>query len=180
MNLRIPFLFVAFVATTFTAARAQQPTSLEDLQAARNSRVALVVAISRNEIPVARALQQLRAASKSSGFVQSPDVDQAYAALDVGHRLLAVDRPDAAEDFFRVAEQDFDQAAKRTPPGQAREKARYLRELALVRGRFLNKAAQAKADIDEAIRLQPDDKALKDFRGELARGRGEFFKDPQG
>lgn len=169
-------LLAALAASALTAA-AQQPVSLETMKAALQFRADLVAAVGRDAETPASALQRLRDNGSASGLATARDVDLGYAALDVGHRLLALRRPDAAEVFFRAAEEGFELASNRTPRTLAREKAQYLEKLAVVRGNYLNKIAQAKADIDEAIQLQPNDKSLGESRSLLARGRGEQFKE---
>ena len=174
----VHLLLLAVLAASVLTATAQPAVSLATMQAALKFRADLATAVGSQAETPASALQRLRASGAASGFTAEPDVDLAYAALDVGHRLLALHRPDAAEEFFRAAETAFEQASNRTPRAQAREKAQYLQKLALVRGNYLNKVAQAKADIDEAIQLQPNDKSLDESRRVLARGRGEQFKEP--
>lgn len=152
------------------------PTALKTMQAALAFRVEMASAIIRKTETPAGALDRLRARAGASGLALAGEADFALAVLDVGHRLLASDRPEAAEVFFRAAEQAFATAARQTPDDQVREKVGFLQKLALVRGKYLNQAAQARADIDEAIRLQPEDPALRQVRSQLARGQGETFK----
>lgn len=172
MNYRIPQLMAALVALVLSAQA--QTTSLEVMRAARNFRQELALSVSQNLQSPGQALAMLRANKGASGRAAAAEDDFAYAALDVGYRLLAMERPAAAEEFFLVAEQGLMVVANRS--NQPRERAEHLRQLALLRGRYLNKIAQAKADIEEAIRLQPEDPSLKETRALIARGRGEHFK----
>ncbi len=170
MKPRFPVLLAALAASALTS-MAQQTPSLSSLQAALKVRADIATAVGRGAETPERGLQQLRKA----GLAQ--DADLAYAALDVAHRLLGAEHPTEAEVFFHSAEQAFEQALKQA--AGAREKAQYLQKLAEVRGKYLNKIAQAKADIDEAIRLQPNDKSLIESRSQLARVRGEHIKEPK-
>jgi hypothetical protein len=175
MNLKFPLFLAAFAATALTLA-AEESAAMKTMQAALKFRAEMAMAVGKNAEAPQSALKRLRDSGAASGMAVGRDADLGYAALDVGHKLLAIGRPDAAEVFFRAAELAFEQVANRTPRAQAREKAQYLQKLALVRGNFLNKPAQAKADIDDAILLQPEDKSLEQSRRQLARGRGEQFK----
>lgn len=154
---------------------AAQTTSLETMRAARELRQELSLSVSQGAQTSGKALATLRSTKGASGRAGSADADLAFAALDIGYRLMALERPDAAEDFFRAAAQSFAVELNRTTP--AKERAQLLQQLALIRGRFLGKIDQAKADIDEAIRLQPSDTSLKETRALLARGHGEHFKN---
>lgn len=179
MKIRIPLFLAALVAFALPAV-AKQPVPLETMQAALRFRADMAAAVAAGAETPGNALQRLRENGAASGLNKPQDADYGYASLDIGHRLLAMRRLEAAEQFFRAAEAGFEQATRRTPAAQAREKAAYLRELAHIRGKFLNQPAQAKADIDEAIRLQPGDKLLAEARGDLARGRSEHFKGARG
>jgi len=174
---RSSLILIAALAASGLTAMAQQPVPFDTMRAALQFREEIASAVAaQSETPQA-ALKRLWDSGAASGMNVPRDADYGYASLDIAHRLLAVRQVEAAEAFFQAAEAGFDQASARTPRGQAREKAEYLRQLAHVRGKFLNKIAQAKADIDEAIQLQPNDKTLVEVRGDLARGRSEHFKD---
>ncbi len=172
MQFRIPIL--AAVSATLALTSPAQTTSIEAMTAARSLRQELALAVSQSAQSSSKALALLRGNKGASGRAGSSDADFAYAALDVGYRLMALERPEAAEDFFRAAELSF--AAELNRTAQARGRAELLHQLAILRGRFLGKIAQAKADMDEAVRLQPNDVGLREARAGLARGRGEFFK----
>lgn len=148
------------------------------MQAALKFREQLATDVVAGVILPAHALKLLQQKPNASGLEVGPATDLGYAALDLGHRLLALRHPDLAEPFFQMAEEGFAQAANQEP--QARGKAHLLQQLAHVRANYLNKPAQARADIDEAIRLQPGNKALAETRAALARGRSEFFKPQSG
>lgn len=122
------------------------------------------------------ALGQLREESSPTGLKLDPDADFAFAAIDVGHRLLAAGKTVQAEKVFQAAEQSLDTVVKRTANAQAREKAQYLTQLSLIRGNYLNKKDQARQDIDEAIGLQPEDKDLKRAKDALGVPAAEFLQ----
>lgn len=179
-----PALFCFLLGSAATAgAAASAPAPARALTDAMSSaleyRAQLALAVAKNQEAADAALLRLSAHRDASGFVlASADADLGYAALDVGRRLISLKRPDAAEVFFRAAEQALAQAARQAAtPEQAHDKAQYLQKLATVRATYLNQAVQAKADIDEAIRLQPEDKSLVEARQRLARGRPEAFKE---
>lgn len=179
MKPRLLLLFTAFAAASLPSV-AQQPVSLATMQAALQFRAEIATAVAAETETPENALKRLRENSAASGLNKSRDADYGYASLDIAQRLLAMREVEAAEVFFRAAETGFEEASNHTPRGQAREKADYLRNLAHIRAKFLNKAAQARDDIDEAIRLQPEDKTLIETRGDLARGRSEHFKGSRG
>jgi hypothetical protein len=116
----------------------------------------------------AAAVTRLKAQAAASGLQIDSAADFAYAAIDVGQRLLAAGKPAAAEGFFQAAEQSLDGLVKRTADTQAKDKAQYLRKLSFIRGNYLNNAAQAKLDIEQALALQPNDKGLQRARQALA------------
>jgi hypothetical protein len=147
------------------------------MRAALLFRENLAELVGGNEETTESALNRLRQAGTASGFAAGQAMDFSYASLDVGYRLLALRRPDAAEVFFRAAEDGFQLAVGQTSSAQAREKAEYLGKLAQIRGSFLNKIDQARLDIDEALRLLPGDKTLEELRRVLARGHSEQFRE---
>lgn len=166
-------LLIALFAINMLQSQAQT-ASVESLRTARDLRQKLALSVSQNAETTAKALATLRSTRSTSGRSISADSDLAYASLDVGYRLLALERPDAAEEFFRAAEQAFE--AEYSRRSLARDKAEVLQHLAVIRGRFLGKIDQAKADIAEAINLQPDDAALKEARSLLERGQSKNIK----
>ena len=125
----------------------------------------------------AAALVRLKKEPSPTGLNLDADADFAFAAIDLGRRLIAAGKPDDAEKFFREAEKSLDLAVKKTPDTAARDKAQYLQKLALIRSQYLGKVPQAKADLAEAIRLQPDDQHLRQTRDAVARDQAEHFKD---
>lgn len=139
-------------------------------------RVELAAGIVSGQENAAAALTRLHAAPAPSGLAVQADADFGFAAIDIGERLAAAAKFAEATLFFRDAEISLDRAVAATPDLRAGEKALYLRKLALIRGRYLQAAAQAKADLDRALALQPEDKALQHAREMLARTNAEYFK----
>lgn len=122
-------------------------------------------------------IAQLKGTANASGLKIDSDADFAFAALDVGQRLIAAGKPAEAEAFFREAEKSLDKIVKKTPDTAANDKVQFLSALALLHARYLNNAAQAKADLDAAIKLKPDDKHLEGLRGTLGKEHGEVFNE---
>ncbi len=133
-------------------------------------------AILRGDERAASALARLKAGSQRSGLgVADDDADLGYAALDVGLRLIGAERAAEAEPFFDLAEKSLAKLVQKTPDGDAAAKSRYLATLAFIRSRFFNRDAEAKAALDAADRLQPDDPQLKQMRARLGTGKGGYF-----
>ena len=174
MNIKFPVLLILCASATFTLN--VQAADLNTLKVALKFRADMATAVSTNQETVESALQRLKDSGTASGLTVSRDADFAQAAFDVGLRLMAADKPAAAELFFRAAEPTLEQVANQTPVTQAREKAQYLQKLAMLRGKYLNKAAQARDNMDAAVQLQPDDKSMVEVRAQLARGHGDTFK----
>lgn len=123
------------------------------------------------ELPL-KGLERLREAKLSSGMTGNAEVEFALAAVDIGHRLLGAEKRSEAEVFFSAAEKTFDQVLSRAEvPITDKEKALYLRHLAHLRGNFLGKQDQARADIEQAIQLQPEARELQETKAQLAKGR---------
>lgn len=123
------------------------------------------------------ALARLQGGSNRSGMALSDDDgDLAYATLDMGLRLIGARRPEEAERFLIVAERSLTKLVQKTPDSDATAKARHLATLAFIRSRFLNRDADAKAALDAADRLRPDDPLLNQMRDRLGSGKGKYFQ----
>jgi hypothetical protein len=130
--------------------------------------------------PVA-SVAKLLTTARASGLKIEADADFAFAAVDIGERLIASGKNLGAELFFREAEKALDRLVKKTPDTAPAEKAQYLSALARIRINFLNNPVQAKADLDAALKLRPADKFLGDLRSSLGSEHGDVFKDqPRG
>jgi hypothetical protein len=165
------------VANSVPPASAPAPAapSLNALTAACQMRADMVAGIVKGTEKPDAALARLKRLSSPMGFSIDPEAELGYAAIDIGHRLLSAGKPVEAEIFFKAAEQPLAAAVKKTPETQPRDKAQFLQQLALIRGRYLNNAVQAKADIEQAIVLQPKDEGLQQNRAQLARDHGRLF-----
>jgi len=126
-------------------------------------------AVLRGETDTDSAIARLRSANLPSGLQIDTDAGFAYAAIDVGQRLLVLRKPAEAEQFFLAAESSLAELVQRTDDTQAQGKAQFLRKLSYIRGNYLKEAPQALIDIDQAIALQPDDKGLQRAKAALAK-----------
>jgi hypothetical protein len=161
-------------ASISTGAVADVTKSLTD---ARKLRADMVDNILNGSEKPPAAIARLRALDSPSGLPIDHDTDFAFAAIDIGLRLLPPGKAAEAEQFFHEAEKSLVLVLNKTPDTQAHDKAELLKHLAFIRGRFLGNPAQARLDIEQAITLQPDDKNLQDVRQNLARENAESFKD---
>lgn len=148
--------------------RAQDGSARQKMRAALEMRANLAIAVARNALSPAEAIQQLQTGG-ASGLQLEKDTDFAYAAIDVGRRLMGAEQPEAADVFFRAAEPLLAQAANRATA--TREKAGLLKNLAVIRADYLGKVDQARADMAEAIRLQPGDVRLQQAKARMEGGR---------
>lgn len=152
---------------------AQLSKEMQDGLTLRSDAVAAVVKGSEQS---AAAITRLKAHGSPSGLKIDKDADFAFAAIDVGQRLLVTGKSAEAEEFFREAEKSLEQAVKKTPDSSAREKAQYLNKLSFVRAYYLNKVSQARLDLDQAIALQPDDQKLRRTKVQLPSDPAEMLK----
>ncbi len=137
----------------------------------------MAVAIRQGGETPESAISRLKTHGSPSGQNIDRDAGFAYAAMDVGQRLLAADKAVEAEKFFQEAEKALDKVIKKTPDSAARDKTQFLSALAHIRGNFLNKPREARADLETALRLQPNDEHLKQSLDVLANKNAEHFKD---
>ncbi|MDI1336600.1 MAG: hypothetical protein PSU94_10525 [Lacunisphaera sp.] len=136
----------------------------KSLEEARKLRTDAAAAVAGGEIAPEIALNQLRAGNSLTGLKLDTEADFAVAALDVGRRLLVARKPVEAEAFFHAAEASLGLVIARTPDSAARDKAQYLEIRALIRTSYLNKLAEGKADLQDALKLAPGDKRLQQMR----------------
>jgi len=128
----------------------------------------MATAITQGNQSVDVAIGQLRTSLSPSGLQIDPDADFAFAAIDLGQRLLANKRPAEAEQFFHEAETSLLLMVGKTPDSAAAE------QLARIQIRYLNKVVEGKADLDAAVKLQPTDKNLQGIRSELLKDKAAF------
>ena len=126
-------------------------------------------------------MARLQASDSPTGLKIDHDADFAFAAIGIGQRLIAARHPAEAEKLFLEAEKRLVLAVQNTPDKTPQIKAQFLTKLSFIRGNYLGNAVQAKADIEQAIALQPDDKDLQQMKATLLSGNAELFKNqPQG
>lgn len=140
------------------------------LKLRENAAAMLATGTEKPEATIAR----LKAHASPSGLKIDHDADFALAALEVGQRLIPKGKYAEAEKLFQEAEKSFVLVVAKTPDSAARDKAMLLQKLALIRGQYLNNPVQAKADIEAAIKLQPDEKYFQTIRDQLASSQGRI------
>lgn len=179
MLIRKPVVLLALLCWPCAAfAQADAAT----MKAALALREDTVKAVREKRDTVGGALARLKVQASPSGLRLDRDADFAFAAIDVGQRLVADGDPESAEKFFREAEKSLVAVIRKTPDSAARDKAAFLHKRALVRSQFLGKAKEAKADLDAALALRPDDKHLRRQKERLVieHGPGLMDRPPKG
>jgi hypothetical protein len=161
------FLISPSCPATDAQGRAAEPASLASLQAAVDYRAALAAALAAGERKPVDALNELRGRSDLMGLGLPEAQDRSAALLDVGHRLLASGHPEAAEPFFIAAENALGEAIAQLSVDEAAVKAQLLAQRAFVRDNYLNMPGEAAADLEAAVKLQPDDQRLRRKRDTL-------------
>ena len=177
MNTLARFLSALGTLLLVVSLSAQPAPDAKFLTDALELRADMAEAVKQKAETPEAALARLKAHASPSGLKLDRDADFAFAAIDVGQRLIAASKPDEAESFFLEAEKSLEAVIKMTPDTAARDKAMLLQNLAFIHGHYLDKASQAKTDIDQAIALQPGDTYLQKMRDSLAKGKAEDFKD---
>lgn len=186
MSPKIRFLLAALCLGALAPLHAQMAdveitASAKVMADAATLRAGSADAIVRGSAKPAETIAKLKGTPNASGLKIDSDADFAFAALDVGQRLIAAGKPTEAEAFFREAEKSLEKMVKKTPDTAESEKVQYLSKLALIRANYLNNATQAKADLDAAKILRPDDKYLASLRDSLGSEHGDVFTEkPKG
>jgi tetratricopeptide (TPR) repeat protein len=177
MKSRSRLILVVFAAlAAVPLLSAQTAAGHRALPEARQFREALVADVVAGRDQPEAALTRLKGRKGASGASRDDDADQGLAALDIGQRLLVAGRPAAAEKFFLDAEKALEKAVRRLPDGAAAEKAMLLNNLAFIRTRYLGKSDEARADLETAARLRPNDEHTKGLHRTLAKERGDEIK----
>ena len=112
----------------------------------------------------ADAVIRLQAQTSPTGLKLDADADFAYAAVDIGQRLIASGKPAKAEAFFQAAEISLNSVIARTADTAVHEKVQYLQARATIRANYLKKQTDGRADLDAALQLVPGDKHLQQLR----------------
>ncbi len=170
MNIRLSLLCAGAVLLLprLAADQADDRKTVDDALAFRRE---IVSSILLDAETAQTAVARLTQTPMASGLRLAADADFALAAIDLGQRLLSVGRSKDAEVFFAAAEQALDRLVNTTKEDDAKTRAFYLGKRARIRAQFLGKLALAEADLEEAIRLQPDDARLKAARDTLLGDR---------
>lgn len=147
------------------------------MAAALTLRTNTAARVANGELTPAEAIDRLRQADTPSGLDIDADAGLGLAVIDVAQRLLVQGKLVEAEALFGEAEKALGQAIDKTPDSEARDKATYLRVRGEIRANFLKQPAQARTDIDAALKLQPDDPRLKQARDQLANRNAEHFAE---
>jgi hypothetical protein len=172
-------LFSVVALAVFPALQAQtSPAIGTSSNDALKARADLVTSLANGSISLDSALTDLKS---QVGPFPGGNANYAIAAIDLGERLLVAHKATEAEAFFREADKVLSGLIAQTSDKSARDKVQYLSARAHVRANFLNQAADAKADMDAALKLQPDDAQLQSMRRNLAGARSAVFSEqPKG
>jgi hypothetical protein len=174
----ISLLIVTAALFHVPLAEAQTGSLPPALRDAIKLREDMAAAITTGHQKADAALLQLRVQPALSG---DSDLDLASAAADVGQRLWCAGKAAEAGVFFKAAEVSLSRKIDRTPDASAQEKAQHLAARAFLRARHLNEAVLAKADLDAAQTLVPNDPYLTSLRSSLSSDKAEQFRDtPKG
>ncbi len=157
---------IVILALTAPALRAQQkaeepPPAAREMLAAHEFRGELVADILAERAKPQAILDKLRGRSNAMGLQFEPQTDFALAAMDIGHRLIALGKAGEAEPFFVEAEKSLGEAIGKLTDENAKSKAMLLEQRAFIRTEFLNKSPEADADLEKAAALQPEEKRLQ-------------------
>lgn len=170
-------LFFCIVSLTASSAlRAETNKTSNSSADAAQVRADLVSSLVKGIDSADSGLDRLKSLASPSGLNVDHDADVAFAAIDVGQRLLVERKPAIAEIFFREADRSLTAVIERTSDQSARDKAQYLSARAHVRAKFLGQVTDARADIDAALALQPDDAYLKQLNWTLGGKEATAFK----
>jgi len=149
------------------AAPTQAAPDLKPMTDALNFRSDMAASVGSGAEATNAAVIRLKAQAASSGLQIDSDADFAFAAIDVGRRLIALRKPAEAEAFFQAAETSLTLVIGRTSDSAATDKAQYLQKRAAIRANYLGKLSEARADLDTALQLTPDDQRLKQMHNLL-------------
>ena len=171
------FTFAALFLSALAPLSAETKADAQSFADSGKLRGDTAAVVAKGDEKPASAIARLKAHESPSGLRIDRDADFAFAAIDVGQRLIAAGKHAEAEEFFREAEKALIKMVKKTPDTATTEKAQYLSKLALIRANYLNNATQAKADLEDAKKLRPDDKYLDGLRDSLGSEHGDVFKE---
>jgi hypothetical protein len=139
-------------------------TDAQAFAEAAQRRARLADAVTCRTLTPAQAVDELKHDAPRPWALDA-DIDFALAAISVGESLVGRGEFDAAEPFFRAAEPALAATGQRS--AKTGEQVLCLKELAWIRSHYLNQEAQAKADIEAACRLSPQNQYLRLLRERL-------------
>ena len=119
-------VLILSLIVTATCLRAQTAPDAKTLTDASKLRGDMADAVGSGAEKTEAALVRLKKEKSPTGLKIDADADFAFAAIDIGRRLLATGKPAEAEKFFAEAEKSLDFVVKKTPDSAARDKAQYL------------------------------------------------------
>jgi len=153
---------VVLSVTGQVAPRAKEIT--QSMADAANQRSELLKAMLAGRMTPAQAFDELRKGPRTLTRIDAK-LDLGLAAVSLGEDLLAVGKFAESEVLFGFAETAL--LSSRTILAPDWEEALRLKSIARIRGSYLRKAEEAKADIEAAFRLNPRDKSLNNLRAKL-------------
>jgi tetratricopeptide (TPR) repeat protein len=166
-------ILIGVLSSTLLSGQETEVTgsSFENAVRERTNIAQSIVEDSRSEAQ--RALADLRKLENPSGLPVEREVDQAFAAQDIAHRLLASGKTAAAEEFFKAAESALSAALEGQADFSTDEKVGLWTALAEIRGKYLKQPDQAQEALEQAMSLKPDDPRLKRMQTALDQRRGD-------
>lgn len=135
-------------------------------------RTELVHRVEESRESARQAIAMLKRHSNPSGLQVEENADKGFAALDIGHRLLAAGMPIAAEEFYLFVESSMEVTASMSGKVESGIRFQAWRTLADVRTRYLNKLEAAEVALSEARAINPDDPDLNRLQRSLDVRRG--------
>lgn len=137
----------------------------------------LVKSIIDGEKDADASLERLRQHPKILGVKTDAEADFAVAAVEIGHRLIGSRKDKEAERFFRAADDSLSALIARSGQRKLHDLVQYLQIRASIRANFLNMPNEARADLDEAIKLSPEDKYLVQQRRLITADPAETLRN---
>lgn len=160
-----------------SSAVAQTVDRADNFARALKARITLAETLAAGKERSAPALAKLKSEKSVAGVYSDRDADMGFASLDIAQRLLMLQKPELAADFFAEAERSFELAVKKTSDSDAKTKGQFLQQLAIVRIRYLGKDKQGDEDLTAAEKLLPDDEQVKRTRRLVSREKSELSRN---
>jgi hypothetical protein len=154
-----------------TKAQPIKPQALPALQARDNAVQAVLKGRTSDE-----GIGLLRGSVTAAPGTAKSSLQFAWAAIDVGSRLVEAIKPKEALAFFTAAETALVAAAAGFSDKESNDHAQALYALAHVRSVYLHKYVEADDAFQEASRLAPDDETIKQAKQRFDGKFGETVK----